>query len=138
MDRQTTSLDRPARAGSGGHSTVVRPHRVGQRARRRRVCPFAARGPPADDRVIPGFERIAQMIHDAGALAVQQFLHAGRYGGVDRLEEGRVIYAGRFSEQQLVRGKRVVAIGGERAGLGVAARAGSHAPVPAAAAAHPT
>ena len=36
----------------------------------------------ADDRFLPGFERIAQMIHDAGALAVQQILHAGRYGGV--------------------------------------------------------
>jgi 2,4-dienoyl-CoA reductase (NADPH2) len=37
----------------------------------------------ADDRLIPGFARIADMIHDAGALAVQQILHAGRYGGID-------------------------------------------------------
>jgi 2,4-dienoyl-CoA reductase (NADPH2) len=37
----------------------------------------------AEDRFIPGFARIAETIHDAGALAVQQILHAGRYGGVD-------------------------------------------------------
>jgi 2,4-dienoyl-CoA reductase (NADPH2) len=37
----------------------------------------------ADDRFIPGFARIAGLIHDAGALAVQQILHAGRYGGID-------------------------------------------------------
>ncbi|MFC1705542.1 FAD-dependent oxidoreductase [Planctomycetota bacterium] len=36
----------------------------------------------ADDSVLPGLERIAGMIHDVGALAVQQILHAGRYGGV--------------------------------------------------------
>lgn len=37
----------------------------------------------AEDRFIPGFERIARLIHEAGALAVQQILHAGRYGGID-------------------------------------------------------
>jgi 2,4-dienoyl-CoA reductase (NADPH2) len=37
----------------------------------------------AEDRFIPGFARIAEMIHDAGALGVQQILHAGRYGGID-------------------------------------------------------
>ena len=37
----------------------------------------------ADDRFIPGFARIAELIHQAGALAVQQILHAGRYGGID-------------------------------------------------------
>jgi len=36
----------------------------------------------ADDRYIPAFERIAAMIHEAGAIAIQQILHAGRYGGV--------------------------------------------------------
>ena len=36
----------------------------------------------ADDKFLPGFERIANMIHDAGALAGQQILHAGRYGGI--------------------------------------------------------
>ena len=36
----------------------------------------------AEDKYLPGFERIAQMIHDAGALAVQQILHGGRYGGI--------------------------------------------------------
>ncbi|MBW2464922.1 MAG: NADH:flavin oxidoreductase, partial [Deltaproteobacteria bacterium] len=38
----------------------------------------------AEDRFVPGFAKIADMIHGAGALAVQQILHAGRYGGVDR------------------------------------------------------
>ncbi len=37
----------------------------------------------ADDKFLPAFERIAQMIHDNGAVAVQQILHAGRYGGID-------------------------------------------------------
>jgi len=37
----------------------------------------------AEDRFIPGFARIADMIHRAGALGVQQILHAGRYGGID-------------------------------------------------------
>jgi len=37
----------------------------------------------ADDRFIEGFARVADLIHDAGALAVQQILHAGRYGGID-------------------------------------------------------
>ena len=36
----------------------------------------------ADDRAIPAFARIADMIHAAGALGVQQILHAGRYGGI--------------------------------------------------------
>ncbi|MHC4549407.1 MAG: oxidoreductase [Planctomycetota bacterium] len=38
----------------------------------------------AEDRLIPGFARIADLIHEAGALALQQILHAGRYGGIDR------------------------------------------------------
>jgi 2,4-dienoyl-CoA reductase (NADPH2) len=37
----------------------------------------------AEDRFIPGFARIAATIHEAGALGVQQILHAGRYGGID-------------------------------------------------------
>jgi 2,4-dienoyl-CoA reductase (NADPH2) len=37
----------------------------------------------ADDQYIPGFRKIAEMIHGAGAIAIQQILHAGRYGGVD-------------------------------------------------------
>ncbi len=36
----------------------------------------------ADDSFLPGLERTARMIHDAGALAIQQILHAGRYGGI--------------------------------------------------------
>lgn len=36
-----------------------------------------------DDKFLPQFERIAQMIHDNGAVAIQQILHAGRYGGID-------------------------------------------------------
>jgi len=37
----------------------------------------------ADDRYIPGFRRIADLLHGAGAIAIQQILHAGRYGGID-------------------------------------------------------
>ncbi len=36
-----------------------------------------------DDRFLPQFEEIARYIHDAGAVAIQQILHAGRYGGID-------------------------------------------------------
>jgi len=36
-----------------------------------------------DDSCIPEFEKIAGYIHDAGAIAIQQILHAGRYGGID-------------------------------------------------------
>ena len=37
----------------------------------------------ADDRYVPGFRKIAELLHSAGAIAVQQILHAGRYGGID-------------------------------------------------------
>ncbi|GAB4175545.1 MAG: FAD-dependent oxidoreductase [Rhodocyclaceae bacterium] len=36
-----------------------------------------------DDKFLPQFEEIARYIHDAGAIAIQQILHAGRYGGID-------------------------------------------------------
>jgi 2,4-dienoyl-CoA reductase (NADPH2) len=36
-----------------------------------------------DDKFLPQFEQIAGYIHDAGAVAIQQILHAGRYGGID-------------------------------------------------------
>ena len=36
-----------------------------------------------DDKFLPQFEKIAGYIHDAGAVAIQQILHAGRYGGID-------------------------------------------------------
>ena len=36
-----------------------------------------------DDRFLPEFETIAGYVHDAGAFAIQQILHAGRYGGID-------------------------------------------------------
>jgi 2,4-dienoyl-CoA reductase (NADPH2) len=36
-----------------------------------------------DDRFLPEFEQIAGFIHEAGAVAIQQILHAGRYGGID-------------------------------------------------------
>jgi 2,4-dienoyl-CoA reductase (NADPH2) len=36
-----------------------------------------------DDKFLPEFEQIAGFIHDAGAVAIQQILHAGRYGGID-------------------------------------------------------
>ncbi|MBI4984007.1 MAG: FAD-dependent oxidoreductase [Rhodocyclales bacterium] len=36
-----------------------------------------------DDKFLPQFETIAQYIHDGGGVAIQQILHAGRYGGID-------------------------------------------------------
>lgn len=36
-----------------------------------------------DDRFLPQFETIAGYIRDAGGIAIQQILHAGRYGGID-------------------------------------------------------
>jgi 2,4-dienoyl-CoA reductase (NADPH2) len=36
-----------------------------------------------DDKFLPQFETIAGYIHEAGAVAIQQILHAGRYGGID-------------------------------------------------------
>lgn len=36
-----------------------------------------------DDKFLPQFETIARYFHDAGAVAVQQILHCGRYGGID-------------------------------------------------------
>jgi len=36
-----------------------------------------------DDKFMPQFETIARYIHDAGSIAIQQILHAGRYGGID-------------------------------------------------------
>ncbi|MBI2815312.1 MAG: FAD-dependent oxidoreductase [Acidobacteria bacterium] len=37
----------------------------------------------ADDKYIAGFRKTAELIHAAGAIAIQQVLHAGRYGGID-------------------------------------------------------
>src|SRR5512141_765410 len=34
------------------------------------------------DAYIPDFRKIADMLHDAGAVAIQQILHGGRYGGI--------------------------------------------------------
>jgi 2,4-dienoyl-CoA reductase-like NADH-dependent reductase (Old Yellow Enzyme family)/NADPH-dependent 2,4-dienoyl-CoA reductase/sulfur reductase-like enzyme len=36
-----------------------------------------------DDKFLPQFERIAADIKSEGAIAIQQILHAGRYGGID-------------------------------------------------------
>jgi len=36
-----------------------------------------------DDAYLPGFRKIADMIHAHGAIALQQILHGGRYGGID-------------------------------------------------------
>jgi 2,4-dienoyl-CoA reductase (NADPH2) len=36
-----------------------------------------------DDKFIPQFEMIAGYIHEFGGVAIQQILHAGRYGGID-------------------------------------------------------
>lgn len=37
----------------------------------------------AEDKYIPDFRKIADLLHGAGAIAIQQILHAGRYGGID-------------------------------------------------------
>ncbi|AFM23565.1 FAD-dependent oxidoreductase [Desulfomonile tiedjei] len=36
-----------------------------------------------DDRYIPGLQRISNLFHDNNAVAIQQILHGGRYGGID-------------------------------------------------------
>jgi 2,4-dienoyl-CoA reductase (NADPH2) len=36
-----------------------------------------------DDTYIPGFRKIADLLHAASAVAIQQILHAGRYGGMN-------------------------------------------------------
>jgi 2,4-dienoyl-CoA reductase (NADPH2) len=36
-----------------------------------------------DDRYIPGLAKVADMFHKDGAVALQQILHSGRYGGID-------------------------------------------------------
>ena len=37
----------------------------------------------SDDKYIPGLRTVADMIHDNGAIAIQQILHVGRYGGYE-------------------------------------------------------
>ncbi len=37
-----------------------------------------------DDKYIPGLKKVADMFHHSGAIAIQQILHAGRYGGIDQ------------------------------------------------------
>ncbi len=36
-----------------------------------------------DDKFIPQYKRIADLIHENDAIAIQQILHAGRYGGIN-------------------------------------------------------
>lgn len=36
-----------------------------------------------DDRFIPGLKRVADLIHEHGAIAIEQILHCGRYGGIE-------------------------------------------------------
>lgn len=36
-----------------------------------------------DDKFIPGLQRVANLFHDNNAVAIQQILHGGRYGGID-------------------------------------------------------
>lgn len=36
-----------------------------------------------DDKYIPGLARVADMFKRDGAIAIQQILQAGRYGGID-------------------------------------------------------
>ncbi|MEK7443833.1 MAG: FAD-dependent oxidoreductase [candidate division NC10 bacterium] len=37
----------------------------------------------SDDRYVPGLRKIADMLHAGGAVAIQQILHGGRYGGIN-------------------------------------------------------
>jgi 2,4-dienoyl-CoA reductase (NADPH2) len=37
----------------------------------------------SDDRYVPGLRKIAGMLHAGGAVAIQQILHGGRYGGIN-------------------------------------------------------
>jgi 2,4-dienoyl-CoA reductase (NADPH2) len=36
-----------------------------------------------DDKYIPGLKRVADLFHENKAVAIQQILHGGRYGGID-------------------------------------------------------
>ncbi len=36
-----------------------------------------------DDKYIPGLQRISNLFHEHNAVAIQQILHGGRYGGID-------------------------------------------------------
>ncbi len=47
-----------------------------------------------NDEYIPGFRRIAKMLHDQGAVAIQQVLHGGRYGGSDEPADSDAPLAG--------------------------------------------
>ncbi len=37
----------------------------------------------SDDKYIPGLRKVADLIHEAGAIAIQQIMHCGRYGGYE-------------------------------------------------------
>lgn len=37
----------------------------------------------SDDKYIPGLSKVADIFHKTGGIAIQQILHAGRYGGID-------------------------------------------------------
>ena len=37
----------------------------------------------SDDKYIPGLKKVAELIHEQGAIAIQQILHCGRYGGYE-------------------------------------------------------
>lgn len=36
-----------------------------------------------DDKFIPGLKKVANLIHEYGAIAIEQILHCGRYGGIE-------------------------------------------------------
>ena len=36
-----------------------------------------------DDKYVPGLKRISDLFHENKAVAIQQILHGGRYGGID-------------------------------------------------------
>lgn len=37
----------------------------------------------SDDMYIPGLRKVSDIFHNTGGIAIQQILHAGRYGGID-------------------------------------------------------
>ena len=76
-EREYARMDVIARTGCGlitNQGAYPDPHGEGK-AYRRQLAVW-------DDRYIPGLRKIADMLHAAGAVAIQQILHGGRYGGI--------------------------------------------------------
>ncbi len=77
-DREYARIEVIARTGAGmitNQGAYPDPQRAGKAYYRQLSI--------ADDRYIPGFRKVADMLRSGGAIAIQQILHAGRYGGID-------------------------------------------------------